>query len=72
MSLIIPPNTRVREYLEANNIPTHIECGAGFCGACKRKCKGKVSYTTDPIAWFEDDELLVCCAMTKSEKVEIR
>ncbi|WP_053083806.1 2Fe-2S iron-sulfur cluster-binding protein [Vibrio nigripulchritudo] len=71
MAIIIPPNTLIKDYLQNQNIPSNIQCGEGFCGACKRRCKGSVTYTIEPIAWLNDNEVLVCCALTQQSEVEI-
>ncbi|QJR79357.1 2Fe-2S ferredoxin-like protein [Alteromonas pelagimontana] len=58
------PDKTLLESLEANNIIVHYHCREGFCGACRTKMlSGKVSYTTDPLAYIDDDEILPCCCI---------
>ncbi|WP_284216268.1 class I ribonucleotide reductase maintenance protein YfaE [Agaribacter marinus] len=50
--------------MEKQNIDVHYHCREGFCGACRTKiCKGKVEYVIDPLAFIDDDEVLVCCCI---------
>lgn len=52
----------VLECLEKHNIEVHYHCREGFCGACRTKLiSGEVEYTTDPLAYIDDDEILPCC-----------
>lgn len=58
----------VLESLEVNNIEVHTSCREGFCGACRTKLnKGSVKYTTEPLAYFEDNEILPCCCVATSD-----
>ncbi len=51
------------DYLEKHNIHPNYHCRDGFCGACRTKLiAGEVEYTTDPLAFIEDDEILTCCS----------
>ncbi|MBD3584399.1 2Fe-2S ferredoxin-like protein [Salinimonas sp. HHU 13199] len=61
------------ETIEAHNIDVHFHCREGFCGACRTKLLcGKVSYTTDPLAYIDDDEILPCCCIpTSALKIDI-
>tara|TARA_R110001583_G_scaffold195070_1_gene368930 strand:- start:377 stop:643 length:267 start_codon:yes stop_codon:yes gene_type:complete len=54
----------ILESLEAKNIESQSHCRDGFCGACR--CiitSGEVKYTTDPLAYIEDNEILICCSI---------
>lgn len=54
--------------LEQHNINVHYHCREGFCGACRTKItKGNVEYTTDPLAYIDDDEFLPCCSVPKTD-----
>ncbi len=56
------PKDTVLESLEKQNIDIHYHCREGFCGACRSKLlEGEVDYTTDPLAFIDDDEFLPCC-----------
>lgn len=59
-----PPDTTLLTALEAANINIHYHCREGFCGACRTKLiEGEVEYTTDPLAFIDDDEILPCCCV---------
>ncbi|MCU7554070.1 class I ribonucleotide reductase maintenance protein YfaE [Alteromonas sp. ASW11-19] len=61
------PDKTLLESLEADNIPVHAHCREGFCGACRTKLlDGEVNYTTDPLAFIDDDEILPCCCVPLS------
>ena len=54
--------------LEENSIAVEFQCRDGYCGACKCKLiSGTVKYTTDPIAYLRDDEVLLCCAISEQD-----
>ena len=56
------------ESLESAGIEVHYHCREGFCGACRTQLlEGEVEYTTDPLAYFEDDEILPCCCKATSD-----
>ncbi|TRY30174.1 class I ribonucleotide reductase maintenance protein YfaE [Aliiglaciecola sp. M165] len=58
----------VLENLEAQNVEVHYHCREGFCGACRTKLiKGEVDYTTDPLAYIDDDEFLPCCTIALTD-----
>lgn len=57
-------DTNLLAALEAQNIHIHHHCREGFCGACRTKLiEGQVEYTTDPLAFIDDDEILPCCCV---------
>lgn len=53
--------------LEKNNIYIDYQCRIGLCGICKTDIlKGKVKYTSEPLAFFiPDKEILPCCCKAK-------
>jgi ferredoxin len=54
--------------LEAADVHIHYHCREGFCGACRTKLlEGEVEYTTDPLAFIDDDEILPCCCIAKCQ-----
>jgi len=56
------PNISLLESIEIQEIPVHFHCRQGYCGACRTKLiKGEVEYTTFPLAYIDDDEILPCC-----------
>ncbi|GAC12881.1 class I ribonucleotide reductase maintenance protein YfaE [Aliiglaciecola lipolytica] len=58
------PSDTILESLEKHQIEVHYHCREGFCGACRSKliC-GEIDYTTDPLAYIDDDEFLPCCSV---------
>ena len=58
----------ILESLEKRNIEVHYHCREGFCGACRSKLiDGDIDYTTDPLAYIDDDEFLPCCSVALGE-----
>ncbi|MGQ8363735.1 class I ribonucleotide reductase maintenance protein YfaE [Glaciecola sp. 1036] len=58
--------------MEKQNIDVHFHCREGFCGACRTKLvSGEIEYIIDPLAFIDDDEVLVCCCIPKSD-VELK
>jgi ferredoxin len=58
------PNNTLLETIEQNKIEIQYHCREGYCGACRSKLvSGKVEYTTDPLAFIDDDEILPCCCI---------
>lgn len=55
------------QHIESKNIDVHFHCREGYCGACRTKLiDGTVEYTTDPLAFIDDDEILPCCCKASS------
>lgn len=53
----------ILESVENAGIELEFHCREGFCGVCRTKLlSGKVDYTLDPLAFIEDDEILICCS----------
>ncbi|MFM2485087.1 class I ribonucleotide reductase maintenance protein YfaE [Celerinatantimonas yamalensis] len=51
------------EAAEQVGINVEYQCRNGFCGACrKRLTSGKVNYPTPPLAYCDENEVLLCCA----------
>jgi len=54
----------ILESLENIGVEVQFHCREGFCGACRCKIiSGEVNYTTDPLAFIDDDEILLCCSV---------
>jgi len=54
------------ESLEAQNIDVQYQCREGYCGSCRaRLLDGEVHYTEEPLAWVDDDEILLCCCIPR-------
>ncbi|MFK4753901.1 class I ribonucleotide reductase maintenance protein YfaE [Oceanobacter antarcticus] len=55
------------ESLEAQQIDVHFQCREGYCGSCRaRLINGEVHYSSDPMAWLNDGEILLCCCIPRS------
>jgi len=56
------------EALESQNIDMPYQCRDGYCGACRcKKTGGDVTYLKNPMAWVNDDEILPCISVPKSD-----
>lgn len=66
-------NTTLLESIERQKIEVHYHCREGYCGACRTTLiSGEVSYTTDPLAYIDDDEILPCCCVPTADiEIEI-
>ncbi|MCM2680841.1 class I ribonucleotide reductase maintenance protein YfaE [Echinimonas agarilytica] len=54
--------------LEEHGVDVHYECRAGFCGSCRTSIlDGSVKYSTQPIAFFRQGEILPCCCVPTSD-----
>jgi len=55
------------ENLETQSIPIEFHCRDGHCGACKCKLiRGDVRYTTTPLAYLREGEVLPCSCIGQS------
>jgi ferredoxin len=62
------PNNTLLETIEQNDVEIQYHCREGYCGACRSKLiSGEVEYTTDPLAFIDDDEILPCCCIPISD-----
>ena len=69
---IIPVVGTILQSLEKSNIAIESHCRDGYCGACSVKLKsGTVGYTTDPLGFVDDDEILACCSVPTSDNVVV-
>ena len=56
-------NTSVLEIVESAGIKLRYQCRDGYCGSCRCKLKsGQIKYMQEPLAYVDDDEILVCIA----------
>jgi len=56
------------ESLEAQNIDVHYQCREGYCGSCRAQLlEGQVHYHEEPMAYLDDDEILPCCCIPKTD-----
>ncbi len=56
------------ESLEAQSIQVPYQCRDGYCGACRcKKLSGEVTYIKEPMAWINDDEILPCVSIPKTD-----
>ena len=62
------PSKTMLESIELHNIEVQYHCREGYCGACRSKLiSGDVEYTTDPLAYIDDNEILPCCCVPNSD-----
>jgi ferredoxin len=62
------PQKSLLDSLEAQNIEAPFHCRDGFCGACRCKLvSGQIDYFIDPLAFIDDDEVLLCCSLPLSD-----
>lgn len=60
--------TSLLESLEAQNVDVHYQCREGYCGSCRVELEsGEVHYAEEPMAWINDNEILPCCCIPKSD-----
>lgn len=58
------------ESLEAQSIQVPYQCRDGYCGACRcKKIAGDVTYSQEPMAWINDDEILPCISIPTSNLI---
>lgn len=56
------------EKLEKNGIIHEYQCRSGYCGSCRVKLqKGKVSYKEQPLAFLNQNEILLCCCQLEDD-----
>lgn len=55
------------ESLEAQDVDVHYQCREGYCGSCRAQLiEGEVHYSSEPMAWLNDGEILPCCCIPKT------
>lgn len=55
------------ESLEQARFPVAYQCRDGYCGACRcKKIEGDVAYLKEPMAMLNEDEILPCVSVPKS------
>ncbi len=59
--------------LEQHGIYHEYQCRSGYCGSCRVKIKkGKVSYAETPLAFLQQDEILLCyCQVEEDLEIEL-
>lgn len=69
-----PDRPSLLEQLEEAGYPIPYQCREGYCGACRLALvRGRVEYTTEPLAFVGANELLACsCRVVVDATVEIR
>lgn len=56
------------ESLESQQVDINYQCREGYCGSCRvRLLQGKVHYLCEPMAWLNEDEILTCCSIPKTD-----
>lgn len=67
------PDMTVLQTLEAAKVHHVSHCREGYCGVCRCKARGKVKYTTTPIAYIRQGEILPCIAIQQGDlEIEVR
>ncbi|EGR3000166.1 MULTISPECIES: class I ribonucleotide reductase maintenance protein YfaE [Vibrio harveyi group] len=60
----------ILDVLDLHNLDAESQCRNGFCGACRCKLiSGRVKYINEPIAYFEEGEILPCISIAESDVV---
>lgn len=46
------------------------QCLQGYCGSCRTQLKeGKISYSSKPLAYLHEGEILPCCCQVESDLI---
>ncbi|WP_455816472.1 class I ribonucleotide reductase maintenance protein YfaE [Pseudomonas cerasi] len=54
--------------LESHRVCVEYQCREGYCGSCRmRLLKGEVSYSTKPLAFVQQGEILPCCCKAEGD-----
>jgi len=68
----LDPTKTLLENLESQAVHVEFHCRDGHCGACRSTLvAGNVNYTTFPMAYLKDDEVLLCCSKS-SKNISIK
>lgn len=60
----------ILDVLDLHNLGAESQCRNGFCGACRCKLvSGHVKYVSEPIAYFEEGEILPCISVAETDIV---
>ncbi|CAG8998396.1 MAG: hypothetical protein CENE_00342 [Candidatus Celerinatantimonas neptuna] len=66
----VQPHQSLLEAVEQAGFKPEFQCRNGFCGACKARLKkGTAHYIIPPLAYCDEDEVLMCCACLKPDEV---
>lgn len=61
----IKDDASILEILEFNGHNVEYQCREGYCGSCRTKLlEGDVRYTTEPMAFVRQGEILPCICTT--------
>lgn len=64
------PSSTILESMEQAGLSPEYNCRDGHCGACRcNLLKGDVKYVNEPIAYFENGEILPCISIAESDIV---
>lgn len=61
----VKSNGTVLESLEKAGIEAVSHCRSGFCGACRCKSNGDVSYEVEPLAYIREGDILPCVSIAE-------
>ncbi|WCZ01230.1 class I ribonucleotide reductase maintenance protein YfaE [Vibrio parahaemolyticus] len=60
----------ILDVLDSHNLGAESQCRNGFCGVCRCKLvSGDVKYVNEPLAYFEEGEILPCISIAESDIV---
>ncbi|MBB1274529.1 MULTISPECIES: class I ribonucleotide reductase maintenance protein YfaE [Psychromonas] len=63
----LDPNKTLLENLESQAVSVEFHCRDGHCGACRSiLLEGKPDYSSFPLAYLKDDEILLCCSKSET------
>lgn len=73
MSVMIEISQKDKSLLSSltqKGVDVNYQCLEGYCGSCRATIvKGDVEYTTEPLAYLRDNEVLTCCSQPKDTVV---
>ncbi|MBV4365528.1 class I ribonucleotide reductase maintenance protein YfaE [Erwinia sp. BNK-24-b] len=54
--------------LEFHQVCVEYQCREGYCGSCRiGLLQGQVSYSSQPLAFIKDGEILPCCCKAEGD-----
>lgn len=54
--------------LESHQVAVEYQCREGYCGSCRtRLVAGEVQWLTEPLAFIQSGEILLCCCKARGD-----